>query len=803
MDKASTLIEPMKTRRNLFVGSFLTLILFICVAGIKIVRLPRTTTFPSNTLFAVSVGTGTANRVTYHVQAHDLARGLGPWITNIVGGSAFDDSNLVAATNAHFTRIGVLDTRMDTAITNNHTAGVALLNSLSVSGNFVSGSNNAATAPGSFVVGGRGNGTVNAPFSGTVGGQGNLGPDRQATNSVIIGGLNHDIIADISILNIGNDVIAGGENNLLDASRNSLILGGYFNMIGDLLSGIVTTNVMILGGNTNTSLSSYSTIIGGEHNLIPAAAEHTWIIGSHLTNPVPNSILIGPSMNNAVHITSNGTTNIGDSYFPSQTAQTFAVFDGGKKLAGTIPTNSFSTHAQLTTASNTVYSTLVTLSSNNVRVAAGDSMSISSSGAGGVQTYTVNSTALVTNVTSLANSNATSKPILHGVVNRTAQLMGIEAGANVTVTPNGSNLVITASGGSGDVTTAQLNTASNLLWSSSHPGNPTGILFISADGDITNEVDDLEWITGSNLLRIGAGNDGQLQVFGPVIGQRAEISGESGATTHRATNRVITPLLQVGSVSNITMTVGDNLHVNGTNYLHRYVPSTNATLVFTNLSLNTPVKLRIETTNGTEGWALTFSGLQPQSWGSNGVPVIATNGGPTIIEVVRISNTETNARVVDGPELKLQAGRNLQIDTNYNTLTADIRLKDDITVEDVTVTNSIAFVISTVAGVGGANTNFTLNAMGPQELHLNGATNVNFVAIMNWAAGLQRPINVLITNRTATPRPVSASAVTNKFIALGTLAFPQENTNALYISFKPLGSSNVIYGMQFCANPDN
>lgn len=54
----------------------------------------------------------------------------------------------------------------------------------------------------------------------------------------------------------------------------------------------------------------------------------------------------------------------------------------------------------------------------------------------------------VTNVISLSTSNATSKPITNAYGSGTLTLFGLEAGANVTVTPNGSNLVIAATGGS-------------------------------------------------------------------------------------------------------------------------------------------------------------------------------------------------------------------------------------------------------------------------------------------------------------------------------------------------------------------
>lgn len=150
-------------------------------------------------------------------------------------------------------------------------------------------------------------------------------------------------------------------------------------------------------------------------------------------------------------------------------------------------------------------------------------------------------------------------------------------------------------------------------------------------------------------------------------------------------------LIQVGAISNFTMTVGDNLHVNGTNRQWRYVPTTNASIVFSNLFLNQPVRLRIETTNLTAGWALTFN-IPAASWGSNGVPIIRTNGGWTEIEVVKVSALETNAYVVYQPRFKLTAdGLCIQYLTNFltgevivtNTCTGGISGAD--TVSNITV----------------------------------------------------------------------------------------------------------------------
>lgn len=121
----------------------------------------------------------------------------------------------------------------------------------------------------------------------------------------------------------------------------------------------------------------------------------------------------------------------------------------------------------------------------------------------------------------------------------------------------------------------------------------------------------------------------------------------------------------------------------------------------------------------------------------------------------------------------------------------------------VTVSQGIGTLISTATRYGGALTNVTLDANGPQVVHVNGATNVNIVAMMNWAIGLQRPVTLLITNRTATPRTLSLETTTNNWIGLGSLTAPLQVTNALWIAFENLGTSNVVYAVAYAANPTN
>lgn len=82
----------------------------------------------------------------------------------------------------------------------------------------------------------------------------------------------------------------------------------------------------------------------------------------------------------------------------------------------------------------------------------------------------------ITNLFSPTLSNATVKPLVVGVGNRagatntTGEIRGLEAGANITITPNGSNYVIASAGGGGVA-------FSDLLWTNEPSGRIHPLVF--------------------------------------------------------------------------------------------------------------------------------------------------------------------------------------------------------------------------------------------------------------------------------------------------------------------------------------
>lgn len=135
----------------------------------------------------------------------------------------------------------------------------------------------------------------------------------------------------------------------------------------------------------------------------------------------------------------------------------------------------------------------------------------------------------------------------------------------------------------------------------------------------------------------------------------------------------------------------------------------------------------------------------------------------------------------------------------FSTATNYVRTQSGLAT-NLTVNNLVS-TVNTNLGAGGALTNFTVNLDGDNNLFLDGGTtNVNLRA-MNWASGLAKTVNLVITNRTATVRTVSFDAITNNWLGMGTITGPISVTNALYLSIKSLGGTNMWYGAQYTALP--
>lgn len=101
----------------------------------------------------------------------------------------------------------------------------------------------------------------------------------------------------------------------------------------------------------------------------------------------------------------------------------------------------------------------------------------------------------------------------------------------------------------------------------------------------------------------------------------------------------------------------------------------------------------------------------------------------------------------------------------FRLLVGQIEVSTNAFIASATVTNNIARIVKTVAGVGGANTNFTFQADSGVVYVDGGTTNINIVAIMSaFSAGIEYRLRIFATNRTATARTLSLGATTNNWI---------------------------------------
>ncbi len=183
-------------------------------------------------------------------------------------------------------------------------------------------------------------------------------------------------------------------------------------------SNILWSAASSSGGSTNALTNS---VVNMPANAVPVLSDRTRVIDSHVT--------IDPATTNLTTHTLTAIEASFDIFYVGDLVVTNSV------TAASYTNTSLPTNAFMRIGPGGIMTTGIV----------GSGLSLSP---GGTLSATATAgDALVTNVVSLSASNATSKPVLRGVVDRTAQLFGLEAGANITVTPvGGTNLSIAVTG---------------------------------------------------------------------------------------------------------------------------------------------------------------------------------------------------------------------------------------------------------------------------------------------------------------------------------------------------------------------
>ena len=108
---------------------------------------------------------------------------------------------------------------------------------------------------------------------------------------------------------------------------------------------------------------------------------------------------------------------------------------------------------------------------------------------------------------------------------------------------------------------------------------------------------------------------------------------------------------------------------------------------------------------------------------------------------------------------------------------------------------ALSFTPTLLAGVGGANTNFTL-ALPAGETWVNGFTNVSLRAVMGTDTNIVRTWTLTITNGAGVNRTLEFSAVTNRWRFNGTYGTNAPNTltngTQLVIAGRSLGTNTLV-----------
>lgn len=170
----------------------------------------------------------------------------------------------------------------------------------------------------------------------------------------------------------------------------------------------------------------------------------------------------------------------------------------------------------------------------------------------------------------------------------------------------------------------------------------------------------------------------------------------------------------------------------------------------------------------------------------------------------------TNAAAVDLTELGYLDGVTSALQTQLNgkqngqTNANQFGASTTLTIKKSALATNLVnlFEPVVVTGTGGANTNFTLQAIEP-EVSINGFTNVSIRAVMQTDPSFAAYLNVTITNLSGSDRTLEFSAVTNRWRFSGVYGTnaPSTITNntALLLSLRCLGTNTLVGYSYFTA----
>lgn len=369
------------------------------------------------------------------------------------------------------------------------------------------------------ISGGRTNSITNGTASVISGGDGNR-INTGVGYSTIGGGYTNQII----ISSGQSATIGGGQNNLVEANY-STIAGG----VGNTIAPTEGTYGTVGGGAWNWLYGDFSTIIGGRENT-NSTGDYSVILGGY-SNRTEGSFAVAAGRNSQA--TAQGAWMISDSIGTNKINSTanslYAKFAGGFRFEG----GNLSLSGGSYYGSGSGFTNLVGLST----VKAGTSVTITTNTVNGTNEYTINSTAsgsgapwatIVSNaddtITIYTNATVTGTNIyglavadplnlteldvttlsltnVIGYLNATnmAPTNGVEGQVlTVTLGTGGTNMYWKTLATGGDVTTAQLNSASNAI--ELHMTNLNVATSNALQQSMSNTVDYVSNILESTIL---------------------------------------------------------------------------------------------------------------------------------------------------------------------------------------------------------------------------------------------------------------------------------------------------------------
>lgn len=326
---------------------------------------------------------------------------------------------------------------------------------------------------------------------------------------------------------------------------------------------------------------------------------------------------------------------------------------------------------------------------------------------------------------------------------------------------------------------------------------------VDASGNLTNVTSgspSTEYVKADGTTGTPSGGSGGTN-FPPAINQlgstNLDVSGGVRKVVTITTNASFAFNLASTPANGMTFLVSVSNYSASTIYLTTYVASAVSSAFLPSVASNAsvfaiaPTSIRwlefLSETNfnlGTARWNIIRDQTkEPEltagyatAFATNSAGTYITNGVSSVLQGLH-ANAATTVTNVDSTQLVTTTGK--------------------LTIKPAAiVTNLLDYAITTLlAGVGGANTNFTLLATNV-ETTINGFTNVSLRAVMSYVDGVSLYSTVLITNGSGSDRTLEFSAVTNRYRFAGTYGTnaPTVLTNAtqLLLSLRSLGTNTLV-----------